>query len=68
MIQLAAEREGVHVALSVADNGEDARRFGVPFRTPCLNRSQAKAIPEDGGVRLPGLVSREQRTPRGMED
>ena len=31
---------------------EDARRGGVPFRTPCLNRSQAQAIPADGGVRL----------------
>ena len=31
---------------------EDARRFGVPFRTPCLNRSRAGAIPADGGVRL----------------
>ena len=30
---------------------EDARRFGVPFRTPCLNRSRAQAIPADGGVR-----------------
>ena len=31
---------------------EDARRGGVPFRTPSLNRSQAKAMPADGGVRL----------------
>ena len=31
---------------------EDARRCGVPFRTPCLNRSRARAIPEDGSVRL----------------
>ena len=31
---------------------EDARRFGVPFRNPCVNRSQAKAIPADGCVRL----------------
>ena len=31
---------------------EDARRGGAPFRNPCLNRSRAGAIPEDGGVRL----------------
>ena len=31
---------------------EDARRCGVPFRNPCLNRSWAGAIPEHGGVRL----------------
>ena len=31
---------------------EDARRFGVPFRNPCLNSSLAGAIPADGGVRL----------------
>ncbi len=35
---------------------EDARRCGVPFRNPCLNRSRARAIPEDGSVRL-GLQS-----------
>ena len=31
---------------------EDARRFGVPFWNPCVNRSQVRAVPEDGGVRL----------------
>ena len=31
---------------------EDARRCGVPFRNPCVNRSRARAIPADGSVRL----------------
>ena len=31
---------------------EDARRFGAPFLNPCVNRSQAKAIPDNGRVRL----------------
>ena len=31
---------------------EDARRCGVPFRNPCVNRSRAKAVPADGSVRL----------------
>ena len=31
---------------------EDARRCGVPFRNPCVNRSREQAIPADGGVRL----------------
>jgi error-prone DNA polymerase len=31
---------------------EDARRFGAPFLNPCVNRSQARAIPDNGCVRL----------------
>ncbi len=31
---------------------EDARRFGAPFLNPCVNRSRAKAIPDNGCVRL----------------
>ena len=31
---------------------QDARRFGVPFLNPCVNRSQAKCAPESGAVRL----------------
>ena len=31
---------------------EDARRFGAPFLNPCVNRSQAKAVPDNGCVRL----------------
>ena len=31
---------------------QDARRFGVPFHNPCVNRSQIQCIPEAGGVRL----------------
>ena len=31
---------------------EDARRFGVPFLNPCVNRSDVRAQPEDGAVRL----------------
>ena len=31
---------------------EDARRFGVPFRNPCVNRSGVRCGPEDGAVRL----------------
>ncbi len=31
---------------------QDARRFGVPFLNPCVNRSQAACAPEDGSVRL----------------
>ncbi len=31
---------------------EDARRFGVPFLNPCVNRSDVRAQPEDGEVRL----------------
>ena len=34
---------------------QDARRFGVSFLNPCVNRSQARCAPEDGSVRL-GLV------------
>ena len=33
---------------------EDARRFGVPFLNPCVNRSQVRCIP-DGGSVLIGL-------------
>ena len=33
---------------------EDARRFGVTFLNPCVNRSQARCIP-DGGYLLLGL-------------
>ena len=31
---------------------QDARRFGVPFLNPCVNRSRAACVPEDGSVRL----------------
>ena len=31
---------------------QDARRFGVPFLNPCVNRSDVRAQPEDGEVRL----------------
>ena len=31
---------------------QDARRFGVPFRNPCVNRSQVQCIPHDGSVLL----------------
>ena len=31
---------------------QDARRFGVPFRNPCVNRSEVQCVPEAGGVRL----------------
>ena len=31
---------------------EDARRFGAPFLNPCVNRSEAHAIPDNGCVRL----------------
>ena len=31
---------------------EDARRLGVPFLNPCVNRSRAKCAPEEGSVRL----------------
>ena len=31
---------------------QDARRFGVPFLNPCVNRSGVDCIPEDGSVRL----------------
>ena len=31
---------------------EDARRFGAPFLNPCVNTSEAHAIPDNGCVRL----------------
>ena len=31
---------------------QDARRFSVPFRNPCVNRSRAVCAPEEGAVRL----------------
>ena len=31
---------------------EDARRFGVTFLNPCVNRSQARCIPDDGRLLL----------------
>ena len=31
---------------------EDARRFGVPFLNPCVNRSRARCIPDGGSVLL----------------
>ena len=31
---------------------EDARRFGVPFRNPCVNESRTSCTPDDGAVRL----------------
>ena len=33
---------------------EDARRFGVPFLYPCVNRSRVRCVPHNGSV-LPGL-------------
>ena len=36
---------------------QDARRFGVPFLNPCVNRSQSKCVPENGSALLGlGLV------------
>ena len=36
---------------------QDARRFGIPFLNPCVNRSKAKCIPKSGSVLLGlGLV------------
>ena len=37
---------------------QDARRFGVPFRNPCVNRSRVRCIPEDG-VRAAGSSVRQ---------
>lgn len=34
---------------------QDARRFGIPFRNPCVNRSEVRCTPEEGAVRM-GLV------------
>ncbi|MCY3902652.1 MAG: DNA polymerase III subunit alpha [Caldilineaceae bacterium] len=34
---------------------QDARRFGVPFLNPCVNRSEERCAPEGGAVRM-GLV------------
>ena len=31
---------------------QDARRFGVPFLNPCINRGMERCIPEDGAVLL----------------
>ena len=31
---------------------EDARRFGAPFLNPCVNASEARAVPDNGCVRL----------------
>ena len=31
---------------------QDARRFGVPFLNPCVNRSLAVSVPEEGSLRL----------------
>ena len=31
---------------------QDARRFGVPFLNPCVNRSGVKSMPEGGSVLL----------------
>ena len=31
---------------------QDANTFGVPFLSPCVNRSGVKCVPEDGAVRL----------------
>ena len=31
---------------------EDARRFGVPFLNPCVNRSQARCVPDNNFVLL----------------
>ena len=31
---------------------EDARRFGVTFLNPCINRSEAKCVPDDGYLLL----------------
>ena len=31
---------------------QDARRFGVPFLNPCVNRSDTRCVPDSGAVRL----------------
>ena len=31
---------------------QDARRFGVPFLNPCVNRSDMRCVPDSGAVRL----------------
>ena len=31
---------------------QDARRFGVPFLSPCVNRSDTRCVPNGGAVRL----------------
>ena len=31
---------------------QDARRFGVPFMNPCVNRSDTRCVPDGGAVRL----------------
>ena len=31
---------------------QDARRFGVPFLNPCVNRSQVRCVPDGGSVLL----------------
>ncbi len=31
---------------------QDARRFGVPFLNPCVNRSDTGCVPDEGAVRL----------------
>ena len=31
---------------------QDARRFGVPFLNPCVNRSGTRCVPDSGAVRL----------------
>ena len=31
---------------------QDARRFGVPFMNPCVNRSDTRCVPDSGAVRL----------------
>ena len=31
---------------------QDARKFGVHFLNPCVNRSQVQGVPEDGAARL----------------
>ena len=37
---------------SVETLKQDARRFGVPFLNPCVNRSMGKCVPEDRAVLL----------------
>ena len=31
---------------------EDARRFGVPFLNPCVNRSRVRCVPDNNFVLL----------------
>ena len=45
---------------------QDARRFGVPFLNPCVNRSLERCRPEDGSVRV-GLEFIKEVGPKGAQ-